>query len=378
MPGPLSDVVVVELGGIGPVPHAGMVLADLGATVTRVEAPDGTRPAPWSASDILGRGKRSVAVDLHHPEGVDLVLDLIGGADVVLEGFRPGVAERLGLGPEVCLERRPSLVYGRMTGWGQDGPLAQRAGHDIDYIAVSGALAAVGPSRAPLPPLNLVGDFGGGSMLLLTGVLSALHAVAGSGRGQVVDAAMVDGSALLMAMHHAARAAGWWVDARGSNLLDGGAPFYTTYPTSDGEWMAVGALEDRFYAELLEGLGLSTDELPDRMDPSSWPDLRARLAAVFADRSRGEWEQVFEGTDACVVGVYTMAEAPDHPHLRRRGTFIDVDGSTQPAPAPRFSGTPTAMPRPAPAPGSDTAEILGELGRDDATISRLRDSGVIG
>ena len=372
MAGPLSDVKVVELGGIGPVPHAGMMLADLGAEVIQIVRPG----AAVGATDILHRGKRSVGLDLKRPAGVEVLLELVTTVDVLIEGFRPGVAERLGVGPEPCRERNPTLVYGRMTGWGQDGPLAGAAGHDIDYIAVAGALGAIGPADTPVPPLNLVGDFGGGSMLLLVGVLAALHQARSSGAGDVVDAAMVDGAALLMAMHHGGLAGGWWNGERGSDLFDGTAPFYTTYATSDGEWMAVGALEPEFYSALLSGLGIETEDLPAQMDRTGWTGLRQRFAEVFSTRSRREWEETFAGTDACVVGVYTMAEAPGHAHLRTRATFVEVDGIVQPAPAPRFSSGSLA-PGPVPLSGSDTDAVLVALGYDSLSISRLRADGVI-
>lgn len=362
MPGPLTGLRIVELGGIGPVPHAGMVLADLGAEVVEIVRPGAVHVG---ASGVLRRGKRSVTLDLK-AEGAGVVIHrLVESAAALIEGFRPGVAERLGVGPDRCLGLNPRLVYGRMTGWGQDGPWAGRAGHDIDYIAASGALASVGPADQPLPPLNLVGDFGGGSMLLVVGVLAALRHAEATGEGQVVDAAMVDGSALLMAMHHGGRAAGWWFEERGTNLFDGTAPFYTTYRTADGEWMAVGALEPQFYAAFLEGLGLTHEELPDQMDRSGWPELRRRFGEVFRTRTRADWEEIFEAVDGCVVGVYSVAEAPLHPHLRERATFVEVDGVTQPAPAPRLSVTPPARPGRVPEPGEDTAAVLAELGCEE-------------
>lgn len=354
MPGPLNGVRVIELGGIGPVPHAGMVLADLGAEVIEVVRPG----AALDIRDVLRRGKKSVAVDLKSPEGVAAVLRLVAGSHVLIEGFRPGVAERLGVGPDECLAANPRLVYGRMTGWGQQGPLADRAGHDIDYIAVSGVLSSVGPQGHPYPPLNLVGDFGGGSMLLLVGVLAALRHADETGEGQVIDAAMVDGSALLMAMHHGAVAAGWWTGRRGEELFDGSAPFYTTYRTADDEWVAVGALEPQFFQELVEGLGLDLADLPAQMDREGWPEMRRVFAERFAQRTRAEWEEHFAGSDACVVGVYSMTEAPRHPHLVDRGTFVEVDGVIQPAPAPRFSATPAGPPGPIPAPGEHTSEVF--------------------
>lgn len=364
---------VIELAGIGPGPHAGMILADLGASVVQLVRV-GTEPAP---SDILNRGKSSVAIDLKHPEAVEAVLGMVEQSDVLVEGFRPGVTERLGLGPDRCMAANPGLVYGRVTGWGQSGPLAQAAGHDIDYIAASGALASIGPVDHPLPPLNLVGDFGGGSMLLVIGVLAALIETRESGKGQVVDAAMIDGSALLMAMHHGALAGGWWEEGRARNLFDGSAPFYTTYPTSDGRFVAVGALEPHFYAELLDRLGLAGEELPAQMDREGWPALRGRLAEVFETRTMAEWEEVFADSDACVVGVRSMTEAPRHPQLAHRRTFIDRGGITQPSPAPRFSRTPSAIPGPIPAPGRDTDSVMAAFGIEADTVSRLRREGVL-
>lgn len=364
------------MGGIGPVPHAGMMLTDLGADVIEIVRPE-TSAVPAHPPDVLRRGKRSVALDLKAAEAADLVLGLAQRSHVLIEGFRPGVAERLGLGPEPCLAANPRLVYGRMTGYGQDGPLAEVAGHDIDYIALSGALASIGPSARPLPPLNLVGDFGGGSMLLVIGVLAAVHHADRSGQGQVVDAAMVDGSALLMAMHHGALAAGWWQDGRAVNLFDGTAPFYTTYGTADGEWVAVGALEPQFFARLVEGLGLDLDSLPAQMDRRGWPELTRRFAAVFRTRTRAEWEDHFVRRDACVVGVYSMREAARHPHNRSRGTFVDVDGVTQPAPGPRLAKTPLVAAS-VPSPGRHTGEVLAELGVEQSVIAALAERAVIG
>lgn len=365
---------MVELGGIGPVPHAGMMLADLGADVIEIVRPGS---ADSGTSSVLRRGKRSVALDLKSDGAADVIRLLVEKSGALIEGFRPGVAERLGVGPDPCLEMNPRLVYGRMTGWGQDGPLAGRAGHDIDYIALSGALASVGPPSQPLPPLNLVGDFGGGSMLLVVGVLAALRHAEATGEGQVVDAAMVDGSASLMAMHHGALAAGWWFEERGTNLFDGSAPFYSTYRTADGQWMAVGALEPQFYARLLEGLGIGGEELPAQMDREGWPQLRRRLGEVFETRTRAEWEEVFSGSDACVVGVYSVVEAADHPHNRARSTFVEVDGVRQPAPAPRFSAMPAPAPGTVPHPGEHTASVLEELGMGERARRELQEKGTI-
>ena len=349
MSGPLNGLRVVELAGIGPGPHAAMVLADLGADVVRVERPSGGLDITAGKPDHLLRGRRSVAADLKTAEGRDLVLRLVSKADVLLEGLRPGVAERLGVGPEHCHAVNPALVYGRMTGWGQDGPLASRAGHDINYISLTGALHALGRAdERPAAPLNLVGDFGGGSMFLVTGVLAALWERQRSGQGQVVDAAMVDGASVLMQMMWALRGAGAWTDERGANLLDTGAPFYDTYTCADGRWVAVGALEPQFYAALLAGLGLDGEDLPAQLDRSGWPALRARFTEVFLTRTRDEWAEAFAETDACVTPILAFDEASGHPQLAARDTIITVDGVPQAAPAPRFSRTSTAFPTPPP------------------------------
>jgi alpha-methylacyl-CoA racemase len=361
--GPLTGVRVVELAGLGPAPHAAMLLADLGADVVRVERPaGGLRLAPATA-DYLLRGRRSVAADLKSAAGRALVLDLAARADVLVEGFRPGVTERLGVGPQDCLARNPRLVYGRMTGWGQEGPLAARAGHDINYISLTGALHALGRAgEPPPPPLNLVGDFGGGSMLLVVGVLAALWERERSGRGQVVDAAMVDGASVLLQMTWALRAMGIWTDRRASNLLDGGAPFYDTYACADGRYVAVGALEPEFYAALLAGLGLAGEDLPRQLDQSGWPRLRSRFTEVFASRTRDEWAAAFADTDACVTPVLSFEEVGEHPHLTARETLIDLDGVVQAAPAPRFSRTVPDQPSPPPEPGGDTEAVLRDWG----------------
>jgi alpha-methylacyl-CoA racemase len=330
------------------------------------------------AADLLNRGRRSVAVDLKHPEGVTTVLRLAEAADVLVEGFRPGVAERLGIGPEACWQGNSRLVYGRMTGWGQEGPLAQTAGHDIDYIARAGALHPVGRAgEAPVPPLNMVGDFGGGAMFLAFGIAAALVERASSGLGQVVDAAMVDGAAVLTTMFHGMRAQGLWTTDRGANVLDTGAPFYDVYETADGEHVAVGALEPQFYAELLAGLGLDAGDLPAQYDRSGWPLLRERFAAAFRTRTRDEWAAAFAGTDACVAPVLSLAEAPVDPHNRARGTFVDIAGITQPQAAPRFSRTPSAVVGPPAVPGAHTDEALADWGFSAREISALRASGAI-
>ncbi|MGC5036143.1 MULTISPECIES: CaiB/BaiF CoA transferase family protein [unclassified Streptomyces] len=355
--GPLTGVRVVELAGIGPGPFAAMLLADLGADVVRVDRPGGPGLGIDPARDVTNRNKRSVVVDLKAPDGPERVLDLAARADVLVEGYRPGVAERLGVGPGDCHARNPRLVYGRMTGWGQDGPLAPRAGHDVSYIAPTGVLGMIGrPGEPPPVPANLLGDYAGGSLYLVVGVLAALHHARATGTGQVVDAAIVDGTAHLASMIHGMLAAGGWQDRRGANLLDGGCPYYGTYETADGRYMAVGALEPRFYEEFLTLLGIG-DQGAARTDVARWGDLREQVAARFSTRTRDEWTAVFEGTDACVAPVLSLREAPHHPHLAARGTFTDHGGITQPAPAPRFSATPTSV-RSGPArPGADTADV---------------------
>lgn len=379
MAGPLQGIKVVELAGLGAAPFSGMVLADLGAEVVRVDrvdqlVGDHTRS---TRHDLHNRGKLSIGVDLKQTGGVEVVLRLVDRADVLIEGFRPGVAERLGIGPDVCLERNPRLVYGRMTGWGQDGPLAGRAGHDIDYIAVSGALHGIGPQRTPLPPLNLVGDFGGGGMLLAVGVLAAVLSAGGTGVGQVVDAAMVDGSALLTTSLHGLIAEGMWTAERQANLLDGGAPFYSVYETSDGGHIAVGALEPQFYSALLEALGIPEESLPERGDRAEWPRIREILAARFLEDTRDGWAERLTDLDACVVPVLSALEAPFHPHNRDRGVFVEVDGVTQPAPAPRFSATPAGSPPGPSFPGRDTDRVLDSLGFSRGEVSKLRKVGAV-
>ncbi|MEV7652788.1 CaiB/BaiF CoA-transferase family protein [Streptomyces anulatus] len=358
--GPLTGVRVVELAGIGPGPFAAMLLADLGADVVRVDRPGGAGLGIDPASDLTNRNKRSVLLDLKSDEGPARVLDLVERADILIEGYRPGVAERLGVGPEACLVRNPKLVYGRMTGWGQDGPLAERAGHDIAYLALTGTLSMIGkPDEPPVVPANLVGDYAGGSLYLVVGVLAALQHARAHGEGQVVDAAIVDGAAHLATMIHGMLAAGSWQDRRGTNLLDGGCPFYGTYATSDGGHMAVGPLEGQFYAEFIGLLGIA-DAFPDRWDLARWDELRAAVAERFLTRTRAEWTEVFDGTDACVAPVLSLTEAPHHPHLAARSTFVEHSGLTQPAPAPRFSATPVSV-RGGPArPGADTAAVAAD------------------
>ncbi len=361
--GPLRGTRVVEIAGIGPGPHACMLLADLGADVVRVERPGGGMFSS-GRHDVLARGRPSVALDLKHPDAVRTVLDLVAGADVLVEGLRPGATERLGLGPEPCLARNPRLVYGRMTGWGQDGPWARTAGHDLTYVAVTGALHAAGQDPArPHFPTNLLGDFGGGSTYLVIGVLAALLEARSSGEGQVVDAAIVDGVASLNAMATTFASLGVQPETRASGLLDGGSPWYDLYETADGKHVSVGALEPPFYAELLRLLGL--EDAPDRDDPAHHAELRRLFTDTFASRTQGEWAELFAGTDACVAPVVPLSEAITHEHLAARGTYVELDGVTQPAPAPRFSRTPGAVARPPAAPGADTREALTAWGVAD-------------
>ena len=373
--GPLAGVKVVELAGIGPGPFACMLLADMGAEIIQIDRTAGA--ATWIPG-FMNRGRRSIAIDLKNPAGLDVAMKLIEAADILIEGFRPGVAERLGFGPAACLATNPRLVYGRMTGWGQEGPLAQTAGHDIDYLAISGALWPIGAGdEPPPPPLNLVGDFGGGAMFLVTGVLAALYEVHGSGEGQVVDAAMVDGSAMLTTMFHEMRASGLCVDERHANLLDGGAPFYATYETADGGFMAVGALEPQFYAALLAGLGLDGADLPAQMDRDGWPLLRQAFASSFSGKTRDDWDEIFRGSDACVSPVLSWSEAPRHPHNLQRGTFVEHGESVVPGPAPRFSRTPSVVAPGAIESGAHTDEILRGIGLSESDIAALRTAGTV-
>jgi alpha-methylacyl-CoA racemase len=378
--GPLTGIRVVEVAGIGPAPFAAMVLADMGAEIIRVDRAERVQGVPSSPSLALwDRSRRSIGVDLKHPDGVATVLRLIEGADAFIEGFRPGVAERLGLGPDVCLARNRRLIYGRMTGWGQEGPYASTAGHDINYIALSGSLHPLGRrGQAPTPPINLLGDFGGGGMLLALGICAALVEAGRSGQGQVVDAAMVDGSAQLALMIHAMRAMGAWQDERGSNSLDTGAHFYDVYETADHEYVSVGSIEPQFYAELMRLTGLEGDAgFAAQMDHAAWPELKERIAAVFAQKTRAEWCELMEGTDVCFAPVLSMAEAPAHPHNAARQTFTSVAGVVQPAPAPRFSRTPSAIQRPASWPGEHTDEALADWGFDAEELATLRKAGAI-
>jgi alpha-methylacyl-CoA racemase len=376
--GPLHGVRVLELASLAPGPFAGTMLSDLGAEVLRLDRPERLADPGTAPPAPLGRGRRSVAVDLKHARAAELVLRLVERADVLVEGFRPGVCERLGIGPEPCLERNPRLVYARFTGWGQTGPLAQSAGHDIDYLAVSGALEPIGPAgQPPLPPLNYLADFAGGGMLGVVGILSALLERERSGRGQVVDVAMVDGAALLTSFLHGLLADGRWPAPRGRNLLDGGAPFYRTYECADGRYVAVGAVEPAFYAALLDGLGLDAATLPGQLDPSGWPRLHQLFAEAFAGRTRDEWAEVFDGTDACVAPVLTPHEATRHPQAVERQAFVDVAGLVQPAPAPRLSRTPGEVRGPAPAAGQHTVEALRDWGVDSVEIAGLTSDVVV-
>ncbi|HEX6000312.1 MAG TPA: CaiB/BaiF CoA-transferase family protein [Hyphomicrobiaceae bacterium] len=380
--GPLAGYRIIEMAGIGPAPFAAMLLADMGAEVIRVdrrEAADLGLPGREPRFDVLHRGRRSIAVDVKAEAGRELVKRLARKADALIEGFRPGVMERLGLGPDALLAANPKLVFGRMTGFGQDGPLAPAAGHDIDYIALAGVLHAIGrKGEAPVPPLNLVGDFGGGGMLLAFGVVCALLEAQRSGKGQVVDAAMIDGSAILMALTYGLYAQGIWQDERGVNVLDTGAPWYDTYQTSDGKWLAVGAIEKRFYEAFVAGLGLDASTLPSQHDRAGWPELRHRFAEAIAGRTRDEWEGLFAGTDACVAPVLGLGEVAQHSHNAARGTFVTRDGVLQPAPAPRFSRTVPEM-GPAPRPlGADTDAVLADVGLTEEEIATLRKDGVIG
>ena len=378
--GPLAGVRVIEIAGIGPGPFCAMMLADMGADVIRVDRADRVRggdPA-LPPADVLNRGRRSVGVDLKSPEGIETVLRLVEGADALIEGFRPGVTERLGIGPDDCLARNPRLAYGRMTGWGQEGPYAHTAGHDINYIALAGALESFGRAgEAPVPPLNLVGDFGGGGMLLAFGIACAIIEARSSGRGQVVDAAMVDGAATLMTFIHGMAAMGIWNEERGTNMLDTGAHFYDVYETSDGKYVSVGSIEPQFYAELREKLGLDDPEWEAQNNRGSWADKKEKLAAIFKTKTRDEWCELIEGSDVCFAPVLSYTEAPQHPHNVERGTFTEVAGIVQPRPAPRFSRTDGEIMRPPPHAGQHSDEVLADSGFSAEEIESLRDAGAI-
>jgi alpha-methylacyl-CoA racemase len=376
----LQGVKIVELAGIGPGPFAGMLLSDMGAEIVRVDRAQQVNPGTFTTKNLepLFRGRRSIGVDLKSPEGVELVLSLVEQADALFEGFRPGVTERLGLGPDVCLARNPRLVYGRMTGWGQDGPMAQASGHDINYIALAGALAHFGRAGGkPTPPINLVGDFGGGGMFMAFGIVCGILEAQRSGRGQVIDVAMVDGAATLMSMMWGFRNIGFWQESLGANLLDTGAPFYDTYETADGKFVSLGSLEPQFYAELIKRLGLENEGLPAQMDRPAWETLRARFTELFKTKTRDEWDEILLGSDACYAPVLTMTEAADAEHMKARDTIIEIDGVKQPAPAPRFSRTAPEVRWPAPWPGQNTDEVLADWGVSAADIAKLRDAGAI-
>lgn len=381
--GPLRGLKIVEMAGLGPAPFCAMMLADMGAEVIRIDQKrkPGAPASPFFSHpryDVLARGRRSLAIDLKKPAGTQTALKLISKADALLEGFRPGVMERLGLSPEVCLQRNPKLVYGRMTGWGQYGPLATAAGHDINYVALTGALSAIGrPGAAPAVPLNLVGDFGGGAMMMAFGLLCGILEAQRSGRGQVIDAAMTDGAALLAAAMYGFKADGQWRNELGSNMLDGGAPYYDTYTCADGKHIAIGAIEPQFYALLRERLCLSDPDFDHQNDRSRWPDLKRRIAEVFMTRTRDQWCELLEGSDVCFAPVLDWDEAPRHPHNRERAAFTTVDGVLQPAPAPRFSRTPGAVTSPPVAPGEHSVAILRDCGMPDAEIESLQRDGVV-
>ncbi len=378
--GPLRGIRIVELAGIGPVPYCATLLADMGADVLRVDRAGAAGAAGESKrpKDLLLRGRRSVGVDLKHAEGVATVLRLVERADVLVEGFRPGVVERLGLGPDVCLDRNPRLVYGRMTGWGQEGPLAQAAGHDINYIALAGALDSIGRrGEPPVPPLNLVGDFGGGGMFLAFGVVAALLERTSSGKGQVIDAAMLDGAAHLMTFIHGMRHMGLWPGERGENMLDTGAHFYDTYETRDGKYVSIGSIEPQFYRLLLEKTGLASEELPHQYDRAAWPRMKERLRDVFKRKTRAEWCEIMEGSDVCFAPVLSMTEAPAHPQMAARQTFVEMFGLLQPAPAPRFGRTPGRIQGPPVYPGEHTEAALLDWGFDGGEVARLRAAGAI-
>tara|TARA_R110002072_G_scaffold119431_1_gene252251 strand:+ start:932 stop:2074 length:1143 start_codon:yes stop_codon:yes gene_type:complete len=377
MAGPLDGIRIIELAGIGPAPMAGQLLADLGADVISIDRRAEDR-LPQRPKDANRRGKRSIVLNLKHPEAVETLLTLCKTADGLFEGFRPGVAERLGFGPDAALTANPRLVYGRLTGWGQTGPLSARAGHDINYIALSGALAAIGDMERPRPPINLVGDYAGGSLFLVVGMLAALLKARDTGKGQVIDAAMTDGSAAIMSLIHSLLASGLWTEQREANLIDGGAPFYRTYETSDGQFMAVGAIEAQFYAALLERLDLDPAEAQHQHDHSQWPRITEMFANCFAARTRDEWTRRFAGSDACVSPVLTMTEAPADAHNVARGTFTERDDFVQPAPAPRFSGTPAQLRRGPFFAGEDTRSILREAGLDTDRVDQLISDGIAG
>lgn len=375
--GPLNGYTVIELAGIGPAPMGGMMLADMGAEVIRVDR--GAGAGLMGSKDVSARGKKSVVLNLKDPAGIETLLRMLENADVLIDPFRPGVCEKLGIGPEVCLQRNPKLVFARMTGWGQDGPLAQAAGHDINYISITGALYAMGrKGEKPVAPLNLVGDMGGGGMLLVNGVLAALLETTNSGRGQVIDVAMVDGAAQLMWMFHGFHAMGMWdATQRESNMLDGGAHYYDTYECSDGEYVSVGSIEPQFYALLKQHADLSEEDFGDQNNAAQWPEMKLKLAAVMKQKTQDQWCEIMEGTDVCFAPVLSFVDAPDHPANVARSTYIEVDGVTQPAPAPRFSRTPSSVAHGGPAMGQDTDAVLAAMGFGESEIAGLKQSGAV-
>ncbi len=376
--GPLAGVKIIEMKGIGPGPYAGQLMADLGAEIIVVErASKPNSIAPPSAMDVNSRGKKSIALDLRKPEGLEVLLKLVESADVIFEGSRPGVAEKLGFGPDVCMARNPKIIFGRMTGWGQTGTLAHSAGHDYNYISLTGAAAAVGTKDQPLPPLNLVGDYAGGSLFLVVGILSALLEVQKSGKGQVIDSAITDGSAHLMSMFYTMSKLGAWNTNRESNMLDGGVPYYCAYETADGKHVSVGPIEPQFFAEMVQKAGMPESFIQDQNNPAKWGEIKATMVETFKSKTRDEWVEIFEGSDACVAGILDFKEAVDHPHNKSRETYIDVNGEMQPAPAPRFSRTECAVPAAPSAEGADTKAVLADWGFEGRAIEALDQAGIL-
>ena len=376
--GPLTGIKIIEMKGIGPGPYAGQVLADLGAQVIVVErASSPNSIAPPSAMDVNSRGKKSIALDLRNPAGLGALLKMVESVDVIFEGNRPGVAEKLGFGPDVCLARNPKIIFGRMTGWGQKGDLAHSAGHDYNYISLTGIAAAIGGKDKPLPPLNLIGDYAGGSLFLVVGILSALLETQRSGKGQVIDAAITDGSAHLFSIFYTMDKLSAFAAKRESNMLDGGLPFYSSYQTADDKFVSVGSLEPHFFAEMVEKSGLPESFIKDQNNPSKWPEMKVKMIETFKSKTRDEWAEIFEGSDACVAGIYDLHEAPLHPHNKSRNTYIDIDGTAQPAPAPRFSRSDCEVPKAPVKEGANTKEVLADFGFDQDAINELDSAGVL-
>lgn len=376
--GPLAGIKIIEMKGIGPGPYAGQLLADLGAEVIVVErASKPNSIAPPSAMDVNSRGKKSIALDLRKAEGLDTLMKLVEQADVIFEGNRPGVAEKLGFGPDACMERNEKIIYGRMTGWGQTGTLAHSAGHDMNYISLTGAAAAIGTKDRPVPPLNIVGDYAGGSMFLVVGILSALIEVQKSGKGQVIDTAITDGSAHLMSMFYTMDKLGVWNSNRESNMLDGGVPYYAAYETADGKHVSVGPIEPQFFAEMVQKAGMPESFIQDQNNPEKWGEIKATMTETFKSKTRDEWAEIFEGSDACIAGILDFKEAVEHPHNKSRETYIEINGDMQPAPAPRFSRTQCAVPSAPPAEGADTKAVLAAWGFDDSAVEALDQAGIL-